>query len=50
MGATRGTQTGSIEPGKAADLIVLDRNLFATDPNAIAATRVAMTLFEGRVV
>lgn len=46
--------TGSIEPGKAADLAVLDRNIVKLyeDGNAseIAETRVEMTLFEGEVV
>jgi predicted amidohydrolase YtcJ len=43
-------RTGSIEPGKSADLILLDRDLFAIKPEAISDTRVQMTMFEGRVV
>ncbi|HUF48080.1 MAG TPA: amidohydrolase [Vicinamibacterales bacterium] len=42
--------TGSITPGKSADLIVLDRNLFEIPPTAISDARVLMTVFEGRVV
>ena len=42
--------TGSIEVGKSADLAVLDRDLFAIPPEAIAATRVLATWFEGRLV
>ena len=36
-------QAGSIEIGKYADLIVLDRNPFAAEPTDIAETRVEMT-------
>ena len=43
-------QTGSIEAGKLADLIVLDRNLFEIAPEAISATQVLLTLFEGKQV
>lgn len=41
---------GSIEPGKSADFVVLDRNLFETPPEQLAQTRVLSTCFEGRVV
>ena len=43
-------ETGSIEPGKSADLIVLDRNLFEIAPEEISETQVLETVFEGRVV
>ena len=42
--------TGSIEVGKLADLIVVDRNLFEIDPGAISDTRVVLTLFGGEPV
>jgi predicted amidohydrolase YtcJ len=42
--------TGSLTPGKSADLTVLDRNLFTIPPSEISRTRVLMTLFEGRTV
>ena len=42
--------SGSIEVGKSADLIVLDRNLFDIAPEQISDTQVLETLFEGRVV
>ncbi len=43
-------QTGSIEPGKSAQIIVLDRNLFKIPADDIGDTRVQMTYFEGRLV
>ena len=43
-------QHGSIETGKIADMIILDRNLFETPVPEIANTRVLKTVFEGRVV
>jgi predicted amidohydrolase YtcJ len=43
-------ETGSIEVGKAADLVVLDRNLFEIDPMEIARARVLLTLLEGKEV
>ena len=45
-----GEITGSIEPGKSADLIVLDRNLFECDSEDLADTKVLATYFEGRKV
>jgi hypothetical protein len=42
--------TGSIEAGKSADLIVLDRNLFEIGEQAISETRVLLTLLEGEPV
>ncbi len=41
---------GSIEIGKSADFIVLDRNVLETPAEDIADTRVLATWFEGRVV
>jgi predicted amidohydrolase YtcJ len=43
-------QLGALAPGKLADLIVLDRDIFACDPMAIAETQVEMTMIGGRVV
>ncbi|HEY9784599.1 MAG TPA: amidohydrolase [Candidatus Obscuribacterales bacterium] len=43
-------RTGSIEVGKAADLIVVDRNLFSIAPREIHKARVLFTLFNGREV
>lgn len=41
---------GSIEVGKRADLIVLDRNLFDIAPSEISDARVTMTIFDGHTV
>jgi predicted amidohydrolase YtcJ len=43
-------ETGSLEVGKAADLIVLDRNLFEIPPEEIHSAKVLWTLLEGREV
>ncbi len=44
------TDTGSIEVGKLADLVVLDRNLFAIPQTEISDAHVLVTLFEGKPV
>ena len=41
---------GSIEVGKKADLVVLDRNIFEVDPYIIHQARVTMTMIDGDVV
>jgi predicted amidohydrolase YtcJ len=43
-------ETGSIETGKRADLVVLDRNLFEVPPSEISDTKALLTLFEGKAV
>jgi predicted amidohydrolase YtcJ len=45
-----GDTAGSIEIGKSADLIILDRNVLETPAKDIADTKVQTTYFEGRVV
>lgn len=42
--------TGSLEAGKFADLIVLDRNLFQVKPEEIGSTQVLLTMVGGKVV
>ena len=43
-------ETGSIEPGKLADLVVLDQDLAAVSHHALADARVLLTLIEGVAV
>src|SRR5262249_39073776 len=43
-------ETGSIEPGKLADLVVLDRDLYELDPSAYVDARVLLTISEGDIV
>lgn len=44
------TERGSLELGKLADLVVLDRDLLAEGPSAILGTRPVLTVVGGRVV
>ena len=46
----RSQDLGTISPGKWADMIVLDRNIFDVNPLEIHDTKVDMTLFDGKVV
>ncbi|HYW47117.1 MAG TPA: amidohydrolase family protein [Bryobacteraceae bacterium] len=41
---------GSIEPGKLADMAVLSSDILTIDPAEIAKVKVAMTVFDGRVI
>ena len=43
-------KVGSIEVGKLADLVILDRNLFEIPADTIAQTRIMMTLFDGEII
>jgi predicted amidohydrolase YtcJ len=43
-------RTGSIEVGKDADLVVLERNLFDVPADQIAATKTLMTVSNGEIV
>ena len=41
---------GTIEPGKLADMVVLDRDIFAIDPDEIYLTKVILTVLGGKDV
>ena len=43
-------EIGTLAPGKLADVIVLNRNLFAIDPAEILETEVTLTISDGQIV
>jgi predicted amidohydrolase YtcJ len=43
-------ETGSIEPGKAADVVVVDRDVFGTPVHELGDVRVDLTMLDGKVV
>jgi hypothetical protein len=42
--------TGSLEVGKRADLVVLDRDILTIDPDTIGETKALFTYLDGRLV
>ena len=50
MGNFLDQDTGSVEPGKYADLVVLSDNLFDIPVDKISDARVVATLLEGKLV
>ena len=42
-------KVGSLEPGKRADLIVLDQNIFEIDPHEIHRANVTLTMMDGKI-
>jgi predicted amidohydrolase YtcJ len=42
--------TGSLEPAKRADLVILDRDILSIDPETIQDTKVLATYLDGRLV
>ncbi|MGB2921717.1 MAG: amidohydrolase [Mycobacterium sp.] len=43
-------QVGSVEVGKLADLMVLDKNIFDVDPHDIHSATVTLTMMNGKIV
>jgi predicted amidohydrolase YtcJ len=42
--------TGTLTVGKSADLICLDRNIFALPPSEISQARILLTIFQGKII
>lgn len=49
-GTFREYELGTLEPGKLADIIVLDRNLFAVPSEEILETKVELTMMDGKIM
>ncbi len=49
-GANREDELGTLEAGKFADVIVIDRNLFCVDPIEILKSQILMTIMDGKIV
>ncbi|MET3291139.1 UNVERIFIED_CONTAM: putative amidohydrolase YtcJ [Brevibacillus sp. OAP136] len=49
-GNAREHELGTLEPGKLADVIVLDANLFAIPEKEIKDTKVLLTIVDGKIV
>ncbi|MBN1155349.1 amidohydrolase [candidate division KSB1 bacterium] len=43
-------QKGTLEIGKCADIVVLSNNLFNIEPDELLKTRVALTIFNGKLI
>lgn len=46
----RDHELGTLQPGKLADIIVLDRNLFDIDVEEIPETQVMLTMLDGKII
>ena len=49
-GSFRERDLGSLEVGKLADMVVVDRNLFEVETEEIHEAKTLMTIFDGRIV
>jgi len=43
-------KVGSIEVGKLADFVILDRNIFTIEQSTINQTKILTTVFDGDVI
>ena len=49
-GTRREEELGTLEPGKFADIVVIDRNLFDVEPKDILKAKVDMTIMDGKII
>ena len=50
FGIGREDELGTLEKGKFADVVVVDRNLFAVTPEEIRQAQVEMTIMDGKII
>ena len=49
-GVGREKELGTLEEGKFADIVVIDRNLFTVDPSEIISANVLLTVMDGSII
>lgn len=49
-GVSREEELGTLEPGKLADVIILDRDLFRVDPADVRSAQVDLTIMGGSII
>lgn len=49
-GVRREKEMGTLEAGKLADIVVLDKNLFTVPPTEIMETKVLVTIMDGNII
>jgi len=49
-GVSRENELGTLEAGKLADIIVVDRNLFEVSPDSIRNAKVDITIMNGKII
>lgn len=49
-GVSREEELGTLEAGKLADVIIVDRNLFTVSPHEIRDAKVEMTIMDGKII
>lgn len=49
-GVSREDELGTLEQGKFADVIVIDKNLFTAKPQEVKEAQVLLTVMDGKIV